>query len=263
VSRLNQKIYAHIEAWRNRTIEGEFPYLFLDGVVLKRSWAGEIRNVSVLVAIGVGADGHRQILGVAEGQKEDLEGWRGFLRHLKDRGLAGVQLIISDACLGLVEAATELFPEAQWQRCVVHFYRNVFTNVPKTKVAEVARMLKAIHAQEDRRSAEDKVREVIAKLRTMRLGKAAELVEAKAHETLTYFAFPSNHWRQVRTNNPLERIIREIRRRTRVVGAFPDGHSALMLVAARLRHIASTKWGKRRYLAMETLFAPVLEEAVA
>jgi transposase-like protein len=232
-------------------------------VVLKRSWAGEVRNVSVLVAIGVGADGHRQILGVAEGQKEDLEGWRGFLRHLKERGLAGVQLIISDACLGLVEAAAELFPEAQWQRCVVHFYRNVFSNVPKGKVAEVARMLKAIHAQEDHRSAEDKVREVIAKLRAMRLTKAAELVEAKAHETLTYFAFPSNHWRQIKTNNPLERIIREIRRRTRVVGAFPDGHSALMLVAARLRHIASTKWGKRRYLAMETLLNPLPEEAAA
>jgi putative transposase len=263
VSRLNQKIYRHIEAWRNRKIEADFPYLFLDGVVLKRSWAGEVRNVSVLVAIGVGADGYRQILGVAEGQKEDLEGWRGFLRHLKDRGLAGVQLIISDACLGLVEAAAELFPEAQWQRCVVHFYRNVFSNVPKGKVADVARMLKAIHAQEDRRSAEDKVREVIAKLRAMRLTKAAELVEAKAHETLTYFAFPSNHWRQIKTNNPLERIIREIRRRTRVVGAFPDGHSALMLVAARLRHIASTKWGKRRYLAMETLLHPRPEEAAA
>jgi len=263
VSRLNQKIYRHIEAWRNRAIEGEFPYLFLDGVVLKRSWAGEVRNVSVLVAIGVGSDGHRQILGVAEGQKEDVEGWRGFLRHLKDRGLAGVQLIISDACMGLVEAAAELFPDAQWQRCVVHFYRNVFSQVPKGKVAEVARMLKAIHAQEDRRSAEDKVREVIAKLRAMRLPKAAELVEAKMHETLTYFAFPSNHWRQVKTNNPLERIIREIRRRTRVVGAFPDGHSALMLVAARLRHIASTKWGKRRYLAMETLLHPLPEEVAA
>jgi transposase-like protein len=263
VSRLNQKIYRHIEAWRNRAIEGDFPYLFLDGVVLKRSWAGEVRNVSVLVAIGVGADGHRQILGVAEGQKEDLEGWRGFLRHLKERGLGGVQLIISDACIGLVEAAAELFPQAQWQRCVVHFYRNVFSQVPKGKVAEVARMLKAIHAQEDRRSAEAKANEVVKKLKAMRLAKASEFVEAKANETLTYFAFPSNHWRQVKTNNPLERIIREIRRRTRVVGAFPDGHSALMLVAARLRHIASTKWGKRRYLAMETLLNPVPEEAVA
>jgi putative transposase len=263
VSRLNQKIYRHIEAWRNRTIEGEFPYVFLDGVVLKRSWAGEVRNVSVLVAIGVGADGHRQILGVAEGQKEDLEGWRGFLRHLKERGLAGVQLIVSDACIGLVEAAAELFPQAQWQRCVVHFYRNVFSQVPKGKVAEVARMLKAIHAQEDRRSAEAKAKEVVKKLKAMRLAKASEFVEAKASETLTYFAFPSNHWRQVKTNNPLERIIREIRRRTRVVGAFPDGNSALMLVAARLRHIASTKWGKRRYLAMETLLNPVPEEAAA
>jgi transposase-like protein len=263
VSQLNQKIYRHIEAWRNRAIEGEFPYLFLDGVVLKRSWGGEVRNVSVLVAIGVSAEGDRHILGVAEGQKEDLEGWRGFLRHLKERGLLGVQLIISDACLGLVEAAAELFPEAQWRRCVVHFYRNVFTNVPKGKVADVARMLKAIHAQEDRRAAEDKVREVIVKLRAMRLTKAAELVEAKAHETLTYFLFPSHHWRQIKTNNPLERIIREIRRRTRVVGAFPDGHSALMLVAARLRHIASTKWGKRRYLAMETLLNPLPEEAAA
>src|SRR6059058_5473346 len=118
-------------------------------------------------------------------------------------------------------------------------------------------------AGRDRRSVEDKVREVMVKLRAMRLTKAAELVEAKAHETLTYFAFTSNHWRQVKTNNPLERIIREIRRRTRVVGAFPDGHSALMLVAARLRHIASTKWGKRRYLAMETLLNPIREEVAA
>jgi putative transposase len=173
VSRLNQKIYRHIEAWRNRKIEGEFPYLFLDGVVLKRSWAGEVRNVSVLVAIGVVADGHRQILGVAEGQKEDLEGWRGFLRYLKDRSLVGVQLIISDACLGLVEAAAELFPDAPTLRAC------------------------------------------------------------------------------------------SIRRRTRVVGAFPDGHSTLILVAARLRHIASTKWSKRRYLAMETLLNPLPEEAAA
>src|SRR5438046_3158915 len=226
VSRLNQKIYRHIEAWRNRAIEGEFPYVYLDGVVLKRSWAGEVKNVSVLVAIGVGTDGYRQILGVAEGQKEDLEGWRGFLRHLKDRGLKDPRLIISDACRGLVEAANEVFPETDWQRCVVHWYRNVFSQVPNSKVAEVARMLKAIHAQEDRTSAEAKTKEVVTKLRTMKQAKAAALVETKAHERMTYYACPSNHWRQLRTNNPLEWIIREIRRRTRVVGAFPDGHSA-------------------------------------
>ena len=263
VSRLNQKIYRHIEAWRNREIVGEFPYLYLDGVILKRSWAGEVRNISVLIAIGVGTDGHRQILGVAEGEKEDLEGWRGFLRHLKDRGLQGIQLIISDACRGLVEAAGEVFPQTDWQRCVVHWYRNVFSHVPNGKIAEVARMLKAIHAQEDQEAAQNKACEVVKRLKEMKLRTAAELVEQKAGETLTYYKYPSTHWRQIRTNNPLERIIREIRRRTRVVGAFPDGQSALMLVAARLRHIASTRWGKRRYMIMDPLLNPAKQEAAA
>lgn len=263
VSRLNRKIYRHIEAWRNREIVGEFPYLYLDGVILKRSWAGEVRNISVLVAIGIGTDGFRQILGVAEGEKEDLEGWRGFLRHLRDRGLKGVRLIISDACRGLVEAAAEVFPKTDWQRCVVHFYRNVFSHVPNTKVAEVARMLKAIHAQEDGQAAKNKATEIVGRLKAMKLKTAAELVEQKVSETLTYYAYPSTHWRQIRTNNPLERIIREIRRRTRVVGAFPDGQSALMLVAARLRHIASTKWGKRRYLVMDHLLNPAKRETEA
>lgn len=263
VSRLNQRIYKHIEAWRQRPIEGEFAYIHLDGIVLKRSWAGEVRNVSVLVAIGVGADGFRQILGVAEGEKEDLEGWRAFLRYLKDRGLKGVQLVISDACRGLVEAATELLPDAQWQRCIVHFYRNVLSHVPNNKMAEVARMLKAIHAQEDRKAAESKTLEVLARMQEMRLHKAQYTVEQKICETFTYYGFPCVHWRQIRSNNLIERIMREIRRRTRVVGAFPDGHSALMLVAARLRHIATTEWGRRRYLNMELLLNPAKQEAAA
>ncbi len=195
-------------------------------------------------------------------RKEDLEGSRGFLRHLRDRGLKGVRLIISDACRG-VEAASEVFPKTDWQRCIVHFYRNVFSHVPNTKVAEVARMLKAIHAQEDGRAAKAKAKEILARLKVMKLKTAAELVEQKVAETLTYYAYPCTHWRQIRTNNPLERIIREIRRRTRVVGAFPDGQSALMLVAARLRHIASTKWGKRRYLVMDHLLNPAKQEEVA
>ena len=253
VSRLNQRIYEQIEAWRQRPITGTYPYVYLDGVSLKRSWGGEVRNVSVLIAIGVGTDGFRHILGVAEGEKEDLEGWRGFLRHLKTRGLKGVQLIISDACVGLVDAAAQCYPKARWQRCVVHWYRNVFSHVPRGQLDVVARMLKAIHAQEDRTAAALKAKAVAAKLTTMKLRKAAALVRDTVTQTLTYYAFPSTHWRQIRTNNPLERIIREVRRRTRVVGAFPDGQSALMLVAARLRHIAATKWGTKRYLAAELL----------
>lgn len=253
VSELNQKIYDQIDAWRNRPIEGQHAYVFLDGIWLKRCWGGEVKNVAVLVAVGVREDGYREILGVMEGAKEDTESWRGFLRHLKQRGLRGPQLFISDKCLGLVESLAEFYPQAAWQRCAVHFYRNVFTVVPKGKVKEVAAMLKAIHAQEDRVAAREKAQAVASKLEGMRLGKAAELVRAGIEETLAYMAFPREHWRSIRTNNMLERIMREIRRRTRVVGAFPDGRSALMLVAARLRHIAGTKWGRRRYLDMDRL----------
>jgi transposase-like protein len=263
VSKLNSRIYKHIEAWRNRPIEGSHPYVYLDGVVLKRSWAGEVRNVSVLIAIGVTGDGYRQVLGVAEGHKEDKAGWSGFLKHLKGRGLKEPRLITSDACLGLVEALTDIYPDAHWQRCTVHFYRNVFSHVPKAKVKDVALLLKAIHAQEDLQAARDKASQVVDKLKAMKLRAAAELVEQSIEQTLTYYRYPTEHWRRIRTNNPLERIIREIRRRTRVVGAFPDGNSALMLAAARLRHIAGTKWGTKRYLDMDRLRELDLEAAIA
>src|SRR5512133_2821033 len=251
VSDLNKKIYGTIEAWRNRPIEGAHPYVYLDGIVLKRSWAGEVRNVSLLVAIGVNERGYREILGICEGAKEDKTGWSAFLRHLKERGLKGIRLITSDACIA--ESAAEFFPEAAWQRCVVHWYRNIFSHVPSTKVREIATMLKAIHASEDTAAARENAIRVIEKLRGLRLSRAAELVEAAVEETLTYYAFPEEHWRRIRTNNPLERILREIRRRTRVVGAFPDGQSALNLAAARLRHIAGTAWSTKRYLNIELL----------
>lgn len=265
VSDLNQKVYAKIEEWRNRPIEGEHPYVFVDGIYLKRSWGGEVRNVAVLVAIGVNRAGFREVLGVAEGTKEDAESWRAFWKHLKTRGLKGVKMVISDKCLGLVDTLAECYPEARWQRCVVHFYRNVFAVVPSTKVKDVAAMLKAIHASEDREAALAKIEAVAQKLGAMKLPKAAQMVREGAPETLTYYHFPREHWRSTRTNNPLERLNREIRRRTRVVGCFPDGQSALMLVAARLRHMAATKWGTRRYLDMDRLSSgqEVREEIVA
>lgn len=255
VSSLNRKIYAKIEAWRHRPIEGEHPYLYLDGIVMKRTWAGEVRNVSLLVASAVNAEGYREILGICEGAKEDKSGWSAFLRHLVDRGLSGVQLVISDACRGLVESVAECLPDAQWQRCMVHFYRIVFSHVPATKVREVAHMLKAIHAQESRQAAQEKAGAVEAELHRQKLTRAADLVAEHIGETLTYYAFPDVHWAKIRTNNPLERIMKEIRRRTRVVGAFPDGQSCLNLAAARLRHIAGSHWSARRYMNMEPLHA--------
>jgi transposase-like protein len=252
-SELNQKIYTQIDTWRNRPIEGEHAYVYLDGIWLKRSWGGEVKNVAVLVAIGVRSDGYREILGVVEGVKEDTESWRNFLRHLKQRGLQGVRLLISDKCLGLVEAVGEFYPEATWQRCLVHWYRNVMSVVPKNKVKEAMAMLKAIHAQEDRPAAREKARLVAEKLDSMRLSQASTIVREGVDETLSYMTFPREHWIRIRTNNVLERIMREIRRRTRVVGNFPDGRSAVMLVAARLRHIAGTRWGQRIYLDMDRL----------
>lgn len=261
VSNLNKKVYGRIDKWLKAPIEGKFTYVFLDGIWLKRCWAGEVKNVSVLVAIGVDQHGYRQVLGIKEGAKEDKESWIAFMRYLKERGLTGVELFISDKCLGLVESLADFYPEAKWQRCVVHFYRNVFTIVPKSKVKDVAAMLKAIHAQEDREAAEEKVAAVVRKLKAMKLNQAAKIVEQGAAETLSYYDFPSQHWRSLRTNNPLERLMREIRRRTRVVGAFPDGKSALMLVTARLRHVAGTKWGTQRYMNMERLKEQKIEIA--
>ena len=250
ISDLNQKIFERVEEWRNRPLEPKSPYIFVDGIWLKRSWGGEVQNVSVLVAIGVSTSGFREIIGVAEGSREDAESWRQFLRYLRGRGLEQIDLVVSDKSLGFLEALGEFYPDAKWQRCVVHFYRNVLHAVPRGKAKEVALMLKAVHAQEDKEAARRKSVEVISKLRAQRLEKAARIVESGCDETLSYYDFPVAHWRHIRTNNPLERLNREIRRRTRVVGSFPDGHAALMLVAARLRYMAGQKWGTQRYMNM-------------
>lgn len=251
ISDLNQKIFERVEEWRNRPLESRYPYVFVDGIWLKRSWGGEVQNVSVLVAIGVTTSGFREVLGIAEGSREDSESWRQFLRYLRERGLKRVDLMISDKSLGFLDALGEFYPDAKWQRCVVHFYRNVLHATPRGKAKEVALMLKAIHAQEDNEAALHKVAEVVKKLQALRLDKAARILESGYDETLSYYAFPSTHWRHIRTNNPLERLNREIRRRTRVVGSFPDGHAALMLVSARLRYMAGQKWGTQRYINMK------------
>lgn len=255
ISELNKKVYVHIEDWRNRQLKNIYPYVYLDGIYLKRNWGGEFENVAVLVAIGVNDDGYREIIGAAEGMKEDLESWKSFLTWMKSRGLQGTKMFIGDRCLGMLEAINEVFPDAKYQRCTVHFYRNIFSVVPSKKRKIVAHMLKAIHAQEDQESASEKAGSVINKLKEMKLSEAAKKVEQGIAETLTYMKFPSEHWLKIRTTNVLERLNREIRRRTRVVGTFPDGNSALMLVCARLRHVAGTTWGTKRYMDMSKLDA--------
>ena len=165
--------------------------------------------------------------------------------------------------MGMLEAVGEVFPDAKYQRCTVHFYRNVFSVVPKSKVKIVAKMLKAIHAQESKKASREKAKAVAAELRAMKLKEAAKKVEDGIEETLTYCDFPSEHWTRIRTNNVIERLNREIRRRTRVVGTFPDGNSALMLVCARLRHVAGTQWGSKKYMNMKHLEAALYDASIA
>lgn len=253
VSNLNEKAFESVEEWRSRPLEGEYPYVYVDGIYLKRSWGGSYENVSVMIAIGVNSDGYREIIGCAEGFTESKDSWKEFLVWLRSRGLKGVRMLTGDKSLGMLGALEEVFPQARYQRCTVHFYRNVMGKVPKNRRAYVARMLKAIHAQESFAAAMRKAEEVMAELRDMRLTAAARTIEEGVAETLTYTAFPMQHWVRIRTNNAIERLNREIKRRTRVVGTFPDGHSALMLVTARCKYVAESGWGRRRYLDVSLL----------
>ena len=254
VSRLNEKIFERIEEWRQRPLAESYPYLYMDGIWLKQSWGGSVETVSILVAVAVNEEGYREVVGVVEGRKEDAESWRGLLRNIQERGLKKTRLIISDKSKGLIQVLPEFYPEAQWQRCVFHFHKNILHEVPPTKRKTVAAMLKAIHAQEDAAACQRKAEEIAIKLEALKLRKAAKILRQGIEESLSYHRFPREHHRCIRTNNMLERIMRELRRRTRVVGAFPDGQSALMLCCARLRHIETKSWSEsRRYLDMDKL----------
>ena len=254
ISNLNQKAYVQIEEWRNRKLEVEYPYVYLDGIYLKKNWGGTIENIAILVALGVNSAGNREIIGAAEGGKEDKESWLKFLRSLKARGLTGTRVMVGDKCLGLVEAIREVFPDTEYQRCIVHFMRNVFCNVPRTRGKEIGAKLKAIFAQEDREACLRKAEEVAQFLRDNKMKTAASTLESGIQEALTYTNYPHEHWLKIRSNNGIERINREIRRRTNAVGAFPDGNSALMLVCARLRFVSASEWGVKTYLNMERLY---------
>jgi putative transposase len=157
--------------------------------------------------------------------KEDRESWLNFLVSLKEYGLRGMWLFVGDKCLGILDAINAVYPKTKYQRCTVHFYRNVFTVVPRGKVKEVAAMLKAIHAQKDQAAAREKAKAVVRKKKDMKIKEAAENVEDSINETLTFIAFPNEHWLKIRSNNTIEQLNREIRRQTRVVGVFPDANS--------------------------------------
>ena len=177
--------------------------------------------------------------------KEDKAIWLSFFQWLRCSGLDGVKRIVGDKCLGMLEAVGEVFPQAKYQRCTVNFDRNVFSVTPRSKVKLVTKMPGAIHSQENKKATREKAKVVVEELRSMKRKEAAGKVEDGIEGTRTYCDFPSEHWTRIRTNNVMERLNRENRRRTRVAGSLPEGNAALMLVCTRLRHVAGTQWATR------------------
>lgn len=194
ISELNKKAYVHIEDWRNRPLQGgSYPYVYVDGIYLRRNWGGEFENVAILVAIAVNEDGYREVLGAAEGMKEDKVSWLSFFQWLYGRGLNDVKLIVGDKCQGMLEAACEVFPRGQISALHCPFLPQCIFCDARSKIKLVAKMLKAIHAQECKKAACIEAKAVVEELRCMKLKEAAQKVEDGIEEPLTYYHFPSEH----------------------------------------------------------------------
>lgn len=246
VSRVTQRLEQTVEGLRRAPITGPHPYLYLDATFVDARWARTVENVSALVAYAVGADGYRHLLGVSLGAEESEASWSELLRQLTERGLRGVQLVIADEHAGLAAAVRRWLPEARRQRCVVHLQRNVLTKVPHRLRARVAREVAEIFRAGSLAAAKQHLSRFSERWQR-HLPEAVTGLREGFPAASVYFAFPRPHWRRLRTTNSLERLHREIKRRTRSVGAFPDRASALRLITA-VAIEATAIWGDRQYL---------------
>jgi len=253
VSRICAELDGELEAFRTRRLEGEFPYVFCDATYLKARVKGRVVSRAVVIATGVSATGDREVLGVEVGDSEDGAFWTAFLRSLRARGLTGVKLVISDHHLGLKQAIASVFIGSSWQRCRVHFMRNVLARVPKASAEMVAAAVRTVFAQPDASHVRSQLAEVTRMLKAQFPEVAAMLADA-ADDLLAFTAFPQAHWRKIWSTNPLERVNGEIKRRTNVVGIFPNDASVLRLVTAVIVE-THDEWqvAERRYLSEESM----------
>jgi putative transposase len=264
VSRICAEIDEHVAVLRTRRLDHTgFPYVFLDATYVKARVNHQVVSRAVVIATGVTADGNREVLGVDVGDSEDELFWTGFLRSLKDRGLGGVRLVISDAHAGLKAAITRVLQGTAWQRCRVHLMRNLLATVPKAQAEMVAALVRTIFSETNTKTTRARLREVVAEFET-RFPKAAELLAEAEHDATAYAAYPRAHWRKIWSTNPLERVNKEIKRRTNVVGVFPNDESVIRLVGAVLAEVHD-EWqvAERRYLSeasMAKLNNPTTEE---
>ena len=256
VSEIAKGLDETVEAFRARPLVGPFPYVWLDALVVRcRDDAMRMAGVCCMVAVGVNCEGRREVLGVELATSEDGAGWTSFLRGLAARGLSGVQLMISDAHAGLVAAARSVMAGAAWQRCRTHYLRNLLTKVPKSAQPLVATLVRSIFAQPDAAQVAAQHERVVDQLAERFPAAAAHLAEA-GPEILAFTDFPKEHWRQIWSTNPQERLNKEIRRRTDVVGTFPDRASVLRLVGAVLAETHDEWADTRRYMSVDALLRP-------
>ena len=254
VSELAKDLDELVDDFRNRPLDqGPYTYLWADALTMKVREGGRVVNVACLLAVAVNGDGHREILGVDVTTSEDGAGWLAFLRSLVARGLSGVQLVISDDHPGLVDAVAATLPGAGWQRCRTHYLKNLLTKVPKSSEAMVATMVRTIFAQPSADEVWAQHRRVVDHLHQVGLTDAADHLDGAAADLLAFTGFPKAHWRQIWSNNPQERLNKEIRRRTNVVGIFPTRQAIIRLVGALLAE-ANDEWTiARRYMSLDSL----------
>ncbi len=261
VSRLAKSLDGIVEDFRTRPLDGApYAYVTLDALVVKCREGGRTVNVCVVHAVGVNRDGFRESLGLDVVTSEDGAAWLAYVRGLVARGLAGVKLVSSDAHPGLVDAIAATLPGAAWQRCRTHFMRNLLTRVPKSAQGFVATMVRTIFAQPDAATVHEQHGRIVAQLE-QRFPEAAALLDEAGADLLAFTSFPKEHWRQLWSNNSLERLNKEIRRRTDVVGIFPDRAAIVRLVGAVLAE-QNDEWAvARRYMSAESI-AKALAEPV-
>src|SRR5215207_4483144 len=255
VSRICADLDVEVGAFRDRTLtETSYPYVFLDATYCKARVNHRVVSQAVVIATGVTGDGRREVLGFDVGDSEDGAFWTAFLRSLKARGLGGVQLVISDAHTGLKAAISSVFLGAAWQRCRVHFMRNVLAVVPKGNQEMVAAAIRTVFAQPDAEHVTDQF-EVIAQMLGRQLPKVEQMLREAHDDLLAFTGFPAAHWKKIWSTNPLERLNKEVKRRTDVVGVFPNPEALLRLAGAVLVE-AHDEWqatAERRYLSEHSM----------
>jgi transposase-like protein len=252
VSRLCSELDVGVKQFRDRQLEGEYPYVWLDGKGVKVRQDRRVENYVAIAAVGVTQRGQREILGFDVGPAESHAFWLGFLRGLAKRGLRGTRLVISDAHEGLKQAIAEVLAGAAWQRCRVHFMRNLLALVPKRAQTVTAAWVRTIFAQPDPASARDQLDKVARALES-KLPRVIKLLRNAEDDILAYMAFPTSHWQKIHSTNPLERVNREIERRTGVVGIFPNAQAALRLIGAVLEEQHEEWTEVRRYFSIESM----------